>query len=197
MDKKRVFLGSIATETNTFSPLRTDLQDFKDSFYALPGQHPETPTLCSAIFPVARMRAAQYEWKLIEGTATWAEPGGIVNQGTWEFLRDQLLDELRAALPVDIVLLGLHGAMVAADCLDCEGELIAAVRSVVGRDVVIGVTFDPHSHLSARRVENADLITVFKEFPHTDFVEVAEDLVDLAQRTVTMGSSWAECKIGR
>ncbi len=185
MDKKRVFLGSIATETNTFSPLRTDLQDFKDSFYALPGQHPETPTLCSAIFPVARMRAAQYEWELIEGTATWAEPGGIVNQGTWEFLRDQLLDELRAALPVDIVLLGLHGAMVAADCLDCEGELIAAVRSVVGRDVVIGVTFDPHSHLSARRVENADLITVFKEFPHTDFVEVAEDLVDLAQRTVT------------
>ena len=67
---KRVFLGSIATETNTFSPLRTDLQDFKDSFYAAPGQHPDTPTLCSAIYPVARARAAQFGWQLVEGTAT-------------------------------------------------------------------------------------------------------------------------------
>ncbi len=182
---KRVFLGSIATETNTFSPLRTDLQDFKDSFYAAPGQHPETPTLCSAIYPVARARAAQYGWHLIEGTATWAEPGGVVNQHTWEFLRDQLLAELRAASPVDIVLLGLHGAMVAQDCLDCEGELLAAVRAVVGPNAIVGATFDPHSHLSAQRVDNADLITVFKEFPHTDFVDTAEDLVDLVQRTST------------
>ena len=87
-------------------------------------------------------------------------------------------------MPVDIVLLGLHGAMVAQDCLDCEGELLEAVREIVGPDVIIGVTFDPHSHLTARRVENADLITVFKEFPHTDFVDVAEDLVDLVQRTL-------------
>lgn len=182
---KRVFLGSIATETNTFSPLRTDLQDFKDSFYAPPGQHPDTPTLCSAIYPVARARAAQFGWQLVEGTATWAEPGGIVNQQTWEHLRDQLLGELRAAMPVDIVLLGLHGAMVAQDCLDCEGELLAAVRAIVGPNALVGATFDPHSHLSGKRVENADLITVFKEFPHTDFVNAAEDLVDLAQRVAT------------
>ena len=182
---KRVFLGSIATETNTFSPLRTDLQDFKDSFYAPPGQHPETPTLCSAIYPVARARAAQFGWQLVEGTATWAEPGGTVNQQTWVHLRDQLLSELRAAMPVDIVLLGLHGAMVAQECLDCEGELVAAVRDVVGPGAIIGATFDPHSHLSACRVESTDLITVFKEFPHTDFVEAAEVLVDLVHQTST------------
>jgi microcystin degradation protein MlrC len=179
---RRVFLGSIATETNTFSPLRTDLQDFKDSFYAPPGQHPKTPTLCSAIYPVARAQAAEYNWQIVEGTATWAEPGGIVNQHTWEFLRDQLLSELRAAMPVDIVLLGLHGAMVSQSCLDCEGELLAAVREIVGGSTIIGATFDPHSHLSARRIEAANLITVFKEFPHTDFVEVAEALVALVQR---------------
>ncbi len=182
MSRKRVFLGSIATETNTFSPLRTDMRDFKDSFFAPPGSHPSTPTLCSAIYPVARAKADAIGWTLIEGTATWAEPGGIVNQRTWETLRDQLLKELRVALPVDIVLLGLHGAMVSQECLDCEGELIEAVRAIVGRDAIIGVTFDPHSHLSDRRVENADLITVFKEFPHTDFVETAENLIDLVDR---------------
>ncbi|MFK7994829.1 MAG: M81 family metallopeptidase [Granulosicoccus sp.] len=183
--KKRVFIASIATETNTFSPLRTDLQDFKDSFYATPGQHPETPTLCSAVFPVARSVAQDYSWTLIEGTATWAEPGGLVNQKSWEFLRDQLLNELRAAMPVDIVLLGLHGAMIAQDCLDCEGELLERIRQITGPDTLIGVTFDPHSHLSDKRVANADLITVFKEFPHTDFVDVAEELVLLAHRAST------------
>ncbi len=184
---KRVFLGSIATESNTFSPLWTDLQDFKESFYAPSGAHPATPTLCSAVFTVARARAAELGWTLIEGTATWAEPGGVVNQGTWELLRDQLLGELRAAMPVEIVLLGLHGAMVAQDCVDCEGELLEKVRTIAGPRAIIGVTFDPHSHLSARRVDNADLITVFKEFPHTDFVETAENLVELVGRTVAGG----------
>ncbi|KPB00353.1 M81 family metallopeptidase [Ahrensia marina] len=181
----RVFIASVATETNTFSPLRTDLQDFKDSFYAAPGAHPVTPTLCSAVFPAAKAKAKEFNWEIIEGTASWAEPGGLVNQQTWEFLRDQLLAELKAAMPVDIVLLGLHGAMVSQDCLDCEGELLKAVRAMTGPDVIIGVTFDPHSHLSSDRVENADLITVFKEFPHTDFVDVAEALVKLAHETST------------
>lgn len=182
-EMKRVFVGSLATETNTFSPLRTDLQDFRDSFYAGPGDHPATPTLCSAVFPVARDRARQYGWQVIEGTATWAEPGGLVNARTWELLRDQMLAEIRAVLPLDIVLLGLHGAMVADGCLDCEGEILEAVRAIVGPDTIVGATFDPHSHLSAKRTANADLLVAFKEFPHTDFVIAAESLVDLAHRT--------------
>ena len=181
-EMKRVFVGSLATETNTFSPLRTDLQDFRDSFYAGPGEHPATPTLCSAVFPVARDRARQYGWDVIEGTATWAEPGGLVNARTWELLRDQILAEIRAALPLDIVLLGLHGAMVADGCLDCEGEILEAVRAIVGPGTIVGATFDPHSHLSAKRTANADLLVAFKEFPHTDFVIAAESLVDLAHR---------------
>ena len=180
----RVFVASVANETNTFSPLRADLSDFKESFYAPPGTHPETPTLCSAVFPVCRRRARDEGWELIEGTATWAEPGGVVSQATWEFLRDQMLDELRAALPVDMVILGLHGAMVAADCFDCEGDLLAHVRDMVGPDVVIGASLDPHSHLTPKRVANADILVAFKEFPHTDFVVCAERVVDLSTRAM-------------
>ena len=83
---------------------------------------------------------------------------------------------------MDIVLLGLHGAMVAQECDDCEGELIEQVRQIVGQQALIGVTFDPHSHLSQRRTTHADIITTFKEFPHTDFVETAENLIELVYR---------------
>ncbi|WP_420413908.1 M81 family metallopeptidase [Roseibium sp.] len=180
----RIFCASLATETNTFSPLRTDFADFKQSFYAPPGAHPETPTLCSGVFPALRRASQDQDFDLIEGTATWAEPGGLLNAETWTYLRDEILDQVRAALPLDAVVLGLHGAMIADGCSDCEGVLLEAVRDIVGSETIVGVTFDPHSHLSQKRVDNADIITVFKEFPHTDFAETGEACVDLVLRAL-------------
>lgn len=178
----RVFCASIATETNTFSPLRVGFSDFEQSFYAPPGEHPETPTLCSAVFPALRRRARAGEIELIEGTAAWAEPGGLVNAAAWARLRGEVLDQLKAALPVDAVVFGLHGAMIADGCVDCEGDLIESARKIAGPECKIGASFDPHSHLSEKRTANADIITVFKEFPHTDFAETGEACADLTLR---------------
>ncbi|WP_336055094.1 M81 family metallopeptidase [Nitratireductor sp. CH_MIT9313-5] len=178
----RVFTASLATETNTFSPVPTDREAFEMAFYAGPGEHPETPTLCSAPIPVLRQRAKEEGFTLLEGTATWAEPGGLVRLDVYEELRDEILDQLRAAMPVDCVVLGLHGAMVARGLDDCEGDLLARVREIVGPDVIVAAELDPHSHLTKKRVAAADILAAFHEFPHTDFVERAEHVVDLALR---------------
>src|ERR1700710_1307338 len=97
----RIFPASLATETNTFSPVPTDRASFEMAFYAPPGRHPETPTLCSSPMVVLRRRAREEGFTLIEGTATWAEPGGLLQRQAYEALRDEILDQLRAALPVD------------------------------------------------------------------------------------------------
>jgi microcystin degradation protein MlrC len=173
---KRIFVAALATETNTFSPIVIDRKAFEDSLYAPPGQHPETPTLCTAPIPVGRRVCAELGWTLIEGTAAWADPAGLVARGAYEGLRDEILGQLRAAMPVDAVVLGLHGAMVAQGYLDPEGDLLACIRAVIGPDVLLCAELDPHSHLTAKRVAAADFFTVFKEFPHTDFVDRAEDL---------------------
>jgi hypothetical protein len=178
----RVFVASLATETNTFSPLYVDRSAFESGFYCPPGTHPDTPTLCSAPVVAARRRAKADGFALIEGTATWAEPAGLVAREAYESLRDEILDQLRAALPVDVVLFGLHGSMVARDYDDCEGDLLAHARRIAGTEAVIGAELDMHCHLSDRMVEAADVIVAFKEFPHTDFLERAEDLVDLCLR---------------
>jgi microcystin degradation protein MlrC len=180
----KIFTASLATETNTFSPVPTDRASFEMAFYAGPGQHPETPTLCSSPMVVLRRRAAAEGFDLVEGTATWAEPGGLVQRETYEGLRDEILDELRAALPVDAVVLGLHGAMVAQGYDDPEGDFLERIRAMVGPRVLIAAELDPHSHLTRRRVENADLLAYFLEFPHTDFLERGEHVVDLALRTL-------------
>lgn len=181
---KRIFVAALATETNTFSPIVIDRQGFIDSLYAPPGQHPATPTLCTAPIPVGRRVCAQKGWDLVEGTAAWADPAGLISQGAYEGLRDEILDQLRAALPVDAVVLGLHGAMVAQGYQDPEGDFLDHIRAIVGPDVLIAAELDPHSHLTKRRVAAADFFVVFKEFPHTDFVDRAEDLWRLVVDTL-------------
>ncbi|WP_164817967.1 M81 family metallopeptidase [Sinorhizobium meliloti] len=195
----RIFTAALATETNTFSPICIDRRAFEASLYAPPGKHPETPTLCTAPITVGRRVTAKKGWELIEGTAAWADPAGLVNRQTYEDLRDEILGQLRAALPVDAVVLGLHGAMVADGCEDTEGDLLQRVREIVGPDVLVCAELDPHSHLTARRVAAADFFVFFKEFPHTDFVERAEDLwriaIDTLEGRVTPVMSVFDCRM--
>jgi microcystin degradation protein MlrC len=70
--KMRIFTASLATETNTFSPVPTDRASFETAFRAAPGQPRSTPTLCSSPMVVPRRRAAAEGFTSIEGTAAWA-----------------------------------------------------------------------------------------------------------------------------
>jgi microcystin degradation protein MlrC len=179
----KVFCASLATETNTFSPLPTGLAAFRDRGYFPAGTHPDAPQLFTGPLWAARLRAKALGLELAEGLCAAAMPAGPTTRVAHETLRDELLADLRAALPVDVVLLGLHGAMVADGCDDCEGDLLARVRAIVGPGVVVGAELDPHTHLSAAMVANADLLVAFREYPHTDAIERGIELVDLCVAT--------------
>ncbi len=197
----RLFVASLATETNTFSPVFTDLRDFRDGFYFPPGEHPEYPSLCSAPFIALRdyRKRVGNSLEVIEGTAAWAEPGGIVSREAYLHLRNEILDQLRNALPVDGVILGLHGAMVAQGFDDCEGDLLTEVRKIVVSETIIGATFDPHSHFTRQCAAAADVAIAFKEFPHTDTMERAREIVDIvaraANREVNPKIAMFDCKM--
>lgn len=176
----RLFAATLATETNTFSPLPTSLAAYRESVFLRPGEHPtDAPRMCTAPLFVARRRAATDGFTLIEGSCFAASPAGTTNRSDYEMMRDEILDQLKAALPLDGVLLGLHGAMVAYGYDDVEGDIIERARAIVGPDCVIGVELDPHCHLTRKRVRLADIIILYKEFPHTDVVERAEEVLDL------------------
>lgn len=196
---KRIFAAAFATEVNTFSPIVIDRKAFEASLYAPPGQHPATPTLCTAPIPVGRRVCAEKGWTLIEGTAAWADPAGLIARTTYEGLRDEILQQLQQAMPVDAVVMGLHGAMVAQGYLDPEGDLLTRIREIIGPDVLLCAGLDPHSHLTAKRVAAADFLIAFKEFPHTDFVDRAEDIwriaVDTLEGRVRPVMSVFDCKM--
>jgi microcystin degradation protein MlrC len=180
----RIFVAGVATEVNTFSPIFIDLKSFKHSLYALPGEHGDRPTLVTSPLIHARRRASEGEFELIEGTIAWTDPGGLINRSAYETIRDEILAQLKAAMPIDGVALCLHGAMVAQGYDDPEGDLISRIREIVGPGAIIAAGLDPHSHLTARRVFASNILVAFKEFPHTDFVERGAEVVDLLVRTI-------------
>nr|WP_283806969.1 M81 family metallopeptidase [Bradyrhizobium canariense] len=118
----RLFAAALATETNTFSPLPTSLNSFKECVFVRPGEHPEDRAVfASEPLLVAPRRAAAEGFTLIEGSCFGAEPAGTTRRSDYEFMRDEILGQLKQALPLDGVLLGLHGAMVADGYGDVEG----------------------------------------------------------------------------
>ena len=181
----RAFTATLVTETNTFAPLPTGLSAFHEpGHYFKAGTHPPEPTALSAwVLAMVRERVRREGWTLVEGMMAFAQPAGITTREAWDSLREELLADLRAAMPVDLVLLGLHGAMVAEGCDDCEGELLRLVRSIVGPAVVVGALLDPHNHLSEAMVRHADVLVESKEYPHIDFLERTVELIDLCVAT--------------
>lgn len=113
----------------------------------------------------------------------WAQPAGTTVASAYEVLRDEVLCDLRAAMQVDVVLLNLHGAMVAEGYNDCEEDLIRRVRELVGPAVVIGVELDLHCHLSHAKIAGADIVITYKEYPHVDVNDRAKELFELAVAT--------------
>ena len=181
----RLFTATLATETNTFSPMLTSLQGYKEDVFLRPGEHPDdAPLFCTSTLWVARRRAKAEGYTLIEGSCFGASPAGVTNRRDYEFMRDEILGQMKAAMPLDGLVLGLHGAFVADGYDDVEGDLLEHARAIVGPKCVIGVELDPHCHLTKKRVGLADIIILYKEFPHTDVVERAEEVLDLVLATL-------------
>ena len=180
----RLFYAALALEANTFLPVPTSYQAFLDKLYYPPGQHPEKAGHQTGAIAAARAAARRDGFELIEGSCYAAQPGGAASRAAYERMRDEILGQLKAALPVDGAVFNLHGAMVAEGYDDCEGDFLERVRALVGPKAVIGVELDPHCHLTIKRCTAADVIVLFKEYPHTDFAERGEEMVDLALRTI-------------
>ncbi len=173
----KLFLASLATETNTFSPMPTTTKQFR---VVREGKH----TYLDTPIVIWRDKAAERGWEVAESISAGAEPAGITLKATYEMFRDEILRDLQAAMPINVVMLDLHGAMVADGYDDCEGDLIARVRQIVGEKVPIGVELDPHCHTSQTMIEKADVIITYKEYPHTDVLERAVELFAIIANAV-------------
>ncbi len=179
----RVFCGSIFTETNTFSPLPTSLDCFRAGIlYQGPAASAPALTVLGSPWLEWRDLSAANGYDYRQGIIAFAEPAGLLTQNAHQALRTRLLADLEAAMPLDMVLLALHGSMMSVSCDDVEGELLQAVRQRVGSSAVVGVLIDPHAHLTQQMIDHADILAAFHEWPHDDVEQRARHVFQLASQ---------------
>ncbi len=144
-------------------------------------------------------RLAARNIEIIPSIFLHAESGGRVQHSAYLRYREMIVEDYRAARPVDAILLFLHGAMVSTECLDCEGDLLARLRDVAGADIPIGVMLDPHAHLTERMVRNATIMAFMKEYPHTDGNERMSEVVEIVGKVldgkIHPVASVADCRV--
>jgi microcystin degradation protein MlrC len=185
----RVFIAMLSHETNTFSTIATDRRQFETRELRYGGEILETyrgtGTCLGGMIEGATARGLA----LLPSLAAAASPAGRVSRSFYEDAKARICGDLRAAGRLDGVLLDLHGAMVAESADDGEGDLLRAVRDVVGPKIPVGVTLDFHANVTEDMVRHATLLHGYKTYPHVDMaergLEAAHRVADVIAGTLT------------
>lgn len=174
----KLLIACLATETNTFSPMPTGRNAFEATMVTREATK-QPGNLFTAPLHEWRRMGEEKGWEVIESLSAAAQPAGTTVRAVYEAYRDEILTDIEAHQP-DMLLMSMHGAMVADGYDDCEGDMMARARALMGPDKVIGLELDPHNHLTEQMLENATLIINYKEYPHVDAPERARELFVMA-----------------
>jgi len=68
----------------------------------------------------------------------------------------------------------LHGAMVAEQSLDAEGELLRRIRAEFGDGIPVSLSLDWHANVSEAMVRHATYLTGYRRYPHVDMAATGE-----------------------
>jgi microcystin degradation protein MlrC len=179
---RRFVVGQISHETNTFSPIRTELRHFAERGYtegdAMLQHFVGTKTGIGGYADFARETGAE----LIPTIAASAVPSGFVAAKAHETLVGKLLAGISSAGRIDGVLLCLHGAMVTEGIPDAEGDILTRARDLVGPNVPVVATLDYHATLTDLMVAKADGLFGYNTYPHIDGYERALEAANYASQ---------------
>lgn len=158
---KRVFVCSFQQETCVFNPV--------PSTDALFGK-----LSCELFQEKANMAGGVIDTLLDAGVlltygeGVGAASGGPMCDAVWQSFLKGTLQKIKDEGPFDGIAICLHGASVAIETEDVCGEIVSAVRALVGEQVPIAVAHDLHANVTAKTAKNADYICGYHEYPHTD-----------------------------
>ncbi len=181
---KRVGIAGFIHESNSFSPIPTPYQHFKDTSLtrgaALVARWQGTHHQLGGFLQGAR----EFQFEPVPLLATYGVPSAPIPSESFEQLASDMTESLRAALPLDGLLVALHGAAVAENFPDADGELAARFRQILGAQVPIMAVIDLHANISAKLVENTNAIVVYRSNPHLDQRERGLEAAGLMARTL-------------
>jgi microcystin degradation protein MlrC len=183
----RLAVAGLIHETNTYATEFTGLTSLS-AFDCVAGEDIDRKFANANHQVGGFIRAARkHGANLLHTFMAEAHPSGVISADAYSSLKNAVLDGIRAALPLNGVLLALHGAGVAESTDDVEGDLATAIRAVVGPRTAIAAVYDLHGNMTEEMRRACDLTLPCKLYPHTDLGIRGEEAVDLLMRIVDKG----------
>src|ERR1700761_6992285 len=168
----RIAVGGFLHETNTFAPTKATYDDFVHGggWPAMALGDGVLKTMRNINVGLAGFveQAEANGWELVPTISCAASPCAHVTKDAYERIAKVLVDGIKAADPLDAVYLDLHGAMVAEHLDDGEGEILARVRKVIGKELPLVASLDLHANVTPEMVEHADALIAYRTYPHVD-----------------------------
>lgn len=163
----KLLIARFNHETNTFSPVPTPLESFAPVYdEAAYRESVGMRTAMAAFIDLAHKEGAS----MVTPVSATANPSGRVHAKAYDEITRRILDAVPGC---DAILLDLHGAMVAENSVDGEGDLLERLRAAAP-GVPIGVALDLHGNITQKIVDNADVVVGFKTYPHVDMYETGQ-----------------------
>lgn len=191
----RILIAGYQHETNTFAPSPADWAAFTrgDSFPPFMRGTEMQMKLSGINIPVAGFIAAARTrgWSLWPSAWAGAIPSNRVTADAFDRIAGAIVadvQEARAHGGIDGIYLDLHGAAVAENADDSEGELLARLRAVVGPRLPIVVSLDLHANVSEAMLRHADALVAYRSYPHVDMADTGERAAELLARRLAAGA---------
>ncbi len=182
----KILIARLNHETNTFSPVPTPLAAFSPTYgEAAYRDNKGMRTGMAAFIDLAEAAGAT----LVTPVSATANPSGTVHAAAYDELTRRIVDAVPGC---DEILLDLHGAMVAEQTDDGEGDLLARIRAAAP-GVPIGVALDLHGNITEKMVRNADVMVGFKTYPHIDMYETGAHAGRLLLEMAQGGTRYGVC----
>ncbi len=179
----RIAVGGIHTECSTSSPVLMQPEDFR----VLRGPD----LLAHEYFDFLEADDIEH-LPLLHARAV---PGGPLARATYEGLKAEFLERLKAALPIDGLYLAMHGAMNVEGMDDAEGDWISAARAVVGPEVPVAASYDLHGNVTQKIIDQLDIFAGYRTAPHIDVRETMVRAWSMLVRALKTGEkpgvAWA------
>ena len=170
----RIAIGGFLHETNTFAPTKATYADFvHGGGWPRMAVGPDVLKIRNINVGISGfIEAAEAQgWELVPTISCGASPCAHVTRDAFERIARMIVDGIAGAGDLDAVYLDLHGAMVTEHLDDGEGEILARVRKVIGKDLPLVVSLDLHANVTPAMVEHADALIAYRTYPHVDMAE--------------------------
>jgi microcystin degradation protein MlrC len=171
----RIAVGGFLHETNTFAPTKATYDDFVHGggWPAMAQGTDVLKVMRNINIGLAGFveQAEAQGWEMVPTIWCAASPSAHVTKDAYERIAETIVDGIKAAGSIDAVYLDLHGAMVTEHLDDGEGEILARVRKVIGKDLLLVVSLDLHANVTSQMVEHADALIAYRTYPHVDMAD--------------------------